>query len=126
MMSALKRIAMVSLLFGLQVTAVCAAGPPALDVTITCGGAAQLAGRDKQACLEDERATRSTLAQTWSTYRADDRIRCVAIVQIGGVPSYVELLSCLQTKRDAKGFRESDSILVETDQSDQLTPAPDR
>jgi hypothetical protein len=125
-MSAFKTIAVASLFFGLQAVAAFAAGPPALDVTRTCGGAAQLAGRGKQACLEEERAARSTLAQNWSGYKADDRSRCVAIVQIGSVASYVELLACLQTKRDAKGFREGDSILIESDQSEPLTPPPDR
>lgn len=125
-MSALRAIALGSLLFGLQITAAFAAGPPALDISVSCGGAAEFAGRGKQACLEDEHAARSTLAQSWSKYKADDRARCVAIVQIGGVPSYVELLSCLQTKRDAKGSHEGDSILVETDQSEPFTPAPDR
>jgi hypothetical protein len=121
-MSAPKRIAVASLLFALQVAPAFADGPPKLDVTATCNGAAQLAGRDKKACLDDERGAERTVAQNWSKYNADDRVRCVRTVNAGGAASYVELLSCLETMRDAKGFREGDSLLVETDQSEQLAP----
>jgi hypothetical protein len=65
-MSALNRIAVASLLLGLQVTVAVADDPPKLDVTITCNAAAQFAiviGRDKDACLENERTAESTLAQ---------------------------------------------------------------
>jgi hypothetical protein len=55
---------------------------------------------------------------------ADDKTRCVATVQTGGVPSYVELLSCLETRRDAKDFRNDGAIMVETDQSKQSTSRP--
>jgi hypothetical protein len=125
-MSAFKKIGVTFLFFGLQTAAAFAAGPPKLDVTITCDGAARLSGRDKQGCLQSERAAQATLAQSWSKYGADDRSRCVTIVQIGGVSSYVELLSCLLTKRDAKGFSEGDSILIETDQSERSPAAPER
>jgi hypothetical protein len=123
-MSALKRIAMMSLLSGLPATVAFADGPPKLDVTTTCNGATQLTGRDKQACLQDERAGQSTLAKNWSKYRADDKTRCGAIVRIGGVPSYVELLSCLETMQDAKDFRKGDALIVETDQSESLISRP--
>jgi hypothetical protein len=112
-MSALNRIAVASLLLGLQVTVVVADDPPKLDVTITCNAAAQFAiviGRDKDACLEDERTAESTLAQNWSKYNADDKTQCVGTVKTGGPASYVELLSCLEIMRDAKEFREGDSL----------------
>src|SRR6266436_5959764 len=68
-MSALNRIAVASLSLGLQVTAAVADDPPKLDVTTTCNAAAQFSiviGRDKEACLDDERTAESTLAQNWS------------------------------------------------------------
>jgi hypothetical protein len=112
-MSALKRIAIASLLLGLQVMVAAANDPPKLDVTITCNAAAQfaiVAGRDKEACLDDERTAESTLAQNWSKYNADDKTQCVGTVKTGGPASYVELLSCLEIMRDAKEFREGDSL----------------
>jgi hypothetical protein len=123
-MSAVQRIALVSLLFGLQVAAAFAEGPPKLNVTRTCNGAAQATGRAKEACLEDEQVGQSILAKKWSKYRADNKTRCVALVQIGGVPSYVELLSCLDALQDAKGVRDGDGIMVEADQSKQPTSRP--
>jgi hypothetical protein len=110
-MSALKGIAALSLLFGLQAAAF-ADNPPKLDVTISCNASAQfaiVAGRDKEACMEDERSAESTLAQNWSKYNADDKIQCIGTVTTGGPASYVELLSCLEIMRDAKEFREGDA-----------------
>jgi hypothetical protein len=118
-MSALKTIAVASLLSGLQAAAAFAAGPPKLDVAITCNGAARLAGRDKQACLEDEHAAQSVLARNWSKYKANDTTRCVGIVTTGGPPSYVELLSCLEAMRDAKEFREGDSLISSEEPTDR-------
>jgi hypothetical protein len=123
-MPAVKRIALASLLFALQFTTAFADGPPKLDVTRTCNGAAQATGRAKEACLEDEQVGQRTLAKKWSKYRADNKTRCIALVQTGGVPSYVELLSCLDALQDAKGVREGDGIMVEADQSKQPNTRP--
>jgi hypothetical protein len=123
-MAVVQKIGLASLLFGLQIAAAFADGPPKLDVSISCKGSKQLTGRDKEACLLDEGAGQRTLAKNWSKYRADDKTHCVAHVQTGGVPSYVELLSCLETLRDAKDFRDGDGIMVEADQSKQFTSPP--
>ena len=119
-MSAVQRIALASLLFGFHVASALADVPPKLDVAKTCNGAAQATGRTKEACLESEQGGRSILAAKWSKYSADDKTRCIALVQIGGVPSYVELLSCLDALQDAKGVRNGDGIMVETGQSEPL------
>jgi hypothetical protein len=113
-MSALKIIALASLLFGQQVAAAHADDPPRLDVATTCDAAARfaiMAGRDKDACLEDERTAESALAQNWSKYSTDDKSQCVGTVKTGGPASYVELLSCLEVMRDSKEFREGDAVM---------------
>lgn len=126
-MSAFKGLAAVSLLsglLGLQAAAF-ADDPPKLDVTTTCNGSAQFAitvGRDKEACMEDERQAETTLAQNWSKYSADDRTQCTGTVKTGGPASYVELLSCLEVMRDAKEFREGD----QHPPSDQPSPSTRR
>ncbi len=112
-MSALNRIAVASLSLGLQVTAAVADDPPKLDVTTTCNAAAQFSiviGRDKEACLDDERTAEITLAQNWSKYNADDKTQCVGTVKTGGPGSYVELLSCIEVMRDAKELGASDPL----------------
>jgi hypothetical protein len=122
-MSAPNTIAVASLLLQLQVAAA-ADGPPKLDLAPTCDAAARFsitAGRDKEACLEDERTAESTLAQNWSKYNAVDKTQCTGNVKTGGPASYVELLSCLEIMRDAKQIREGDP-LVRSDQPVPSTP----
>lgn len=47
-------------------------------------------------CLSDERAARRILRRRWSTFPAVDRRNCRQESAIGGTPSYVALLTCLQ------------------------------
>jgi hypothetical protein len=123
-MSAVQRIALTSLIFGFHVAAALADGPPKLDVSITRKASTRLTGRDTEGCLLDEGVGQRTLAKNWSKYRAGDKTHCVTHVQKGGVPSYVELLSCLETLRDAKDLRDGDGIMVEADQSKQPNSRP--
>jgi len=102
MMSTFNRIAAAPLLLGLQVAVALADAPPKLDVTTTCNAASQYAisaGRDKDACIDDERTAETTLAQNWSKYSADDKSQCIGTVKTGGPSSYVELLSCIEVLR---------------------------
>ncbi|MCF4124415.1 hypothetical protein [Methylobacterium sp. SyP6R] len=47
-------------------------------------------------CLSDERAARRTLRRGWTRFPIADRRNCRAMNAIGGAPSYVALLTCLQ------------------------------
>jgi hypothetical protein len=123
-MAVVQRIGLSFLLFGLQFTVAFADGPPKLDVSISCNGASRLTGRDKEACILDEGTGQRTLTKNWSKYSTEDKTHCVTYVQTGRSPSYVELLSCLDTMRDAKDFRDGDRIMVETDQYKQSTSRP--
>jgi len=99
-------IAVVALVLGLLTAITRADGPPKLDVGPTCNAAAGYAiadGRNKEACLADEHAAESTLGQNWSKYKAADKAQCIGTVNVGGPPSYVELLSCIEVLRDACG-----------------------
>jgi hypothetical protein len=80
---------------------------PKLNVNPSCEAAAQGAvvqGRNKEACLEDERGAREQLAKNWSQYLPADKQQCVSLVAKGGPPSYVELISCLEALRDARSI----------------------
>jgi len=107
MMSAsANMIAVVAVMLGLSTAIARADSPPKLDVEPSCNSAAPYAiavGRTKEACLDDERAAESTLAENWSKYNAVDKSQCVGTVNMGGPPSYVELLSCIEVLRDACG-----------------------
>jgi len=58
-----------------------------------------------ESCMEQERSAREELAKEWGTFTAADRIHCGSLVNIGGTPSYVELLVCMQMSRDARQMR---------------------
>jgi Protein of unknown function (DUF3551) len=111
------------------VTAAVADEPPKLDVTTPCNAAAQfalLAGRDKDACVNDERTAETTLTENWSKYSADDKNQCVGTVKTGGPSSYVELLSCIEVLQDAKQIREGDPLMRSDrpiESAPQLIPA---
>jgi hypothetical protein len=109
-----NRIALVALLLGLPTAIALADSPPKLNVVPSCNAAARgaiSAGRDKEACLADERTAENSLTQNWSTYNAADKTQCVGNVTTGGPASYVELLSCLEIMRDAKAIREGDPLM---------------
>lgn len=74
-------------------------GPPRFDVVNTCrdvGRSSMGVGRTPQACQDDENQARATLEQRWSAYPAQSRNTCVESAQLGGPPSYVQVLTCLE------------------------------
>ena len=87
-------------------------GPPTLNVKPSCEAAAdrtameQVAGsnvRDVASCMRDEDEARDQLAKEWAQFSRRDQQNCTSITTTGGIPSYVELLVCLEMIRDAKG-----------------------
>jgi len=113
MSASANKIAVVVLMLGLPAAIARADSPPKLNVSPSCDAAARgaiSAGRDKEACLVDERTAENTLAQNWSKYDAVDKTQCVGNVKTGGPASYVELLSCLEIMRDAKAIRQGDLL----------------
>lgn len=51
-------------------------------------------------CLSNERAARRTLQTRWRVFGARERRICREESEIGGAPSYVALLTCLQLGSD--------------------------
>jgi hypothetical protein len=84
-----------------------AAGPPKFDVSQSCEGAARagIVDRNKETCTADERTAQNRAARNWSQFAARDKTQCVGTVSAGGPPSYVELLTCLEIRRDARTAR---------------------
>ena len=56
-----------------------------------------------QKCVSDEQQARQQLQTRWSQFPESDRTTCAAETNTDDTPSYVELLTCLQTARDARG-----------------------
>ncbi|HZP78733.1 MAG TPA: hypothetical protein VFB45_21530 [Pseudolabrys sp.] len=76
---------------------------PKLNVEPGCRAAADTGvgpGRNANACQEDEYKARDQLAKDWTSFPASDRDRCMRLAALGGQPSYVELLTCLEMARD--------------------------
>jgi hypothetical protein len=47
-------------------------------------------------CVRDEKRARQKLASQWSRFSAPSKVECIPQQSIGGTPSYVSLLTCLQ------------------------------
>lgn len=78
-------------------------GVPRLDYETTCRAARPLSVVDKtpyQTCVQDETLARSQLERQWAQLPADAKGRCMQEATLGGSPSYVELLTCLQLAKD--------------------------
>ena len=53
-------------------------------------------------CVGDEQQAEQQLGSQWSTFSASSRESCVSLEAVGGVPSYVSLLTCLQLSKSTK------------------------
>ena len=106
---------------GSSLITVAADNVPTLKVEPSCkaaGAAGMTLGRTADSCMNDEKSAREDLVKTWSSFSADDKTHCLSMVQTGGGPSYVELLSCLEMSRDAKKIAAGRKL------EDQAAPAP--
>lgn len=81
--------------------------PPKLDYTPSCRAAvttAAVQSRGESACKQDEETARGKLEQDWGQFSAEQRTHCVQLSSLGGSPSYVELLTCLEMAKDARAL----------------------
>lgn len=76
---------------------------PKFDIGPTCRAATadSQIHRPQGACERDEDQARATLQKQWTSYTVAERERCTTMTRTGGSPSYVELLTCLQTATEA-------------------------
>lgn len=80
-------------------TAATAQEPPRINIEATCRTAQALTPEDHdpvQGCMRDEADAERQLQAVWSRAAAADRQTCAAETQVGGSPSYVDVLTCLQ------------------------------
>jgi hypothetical protein len=77
---------------------------PKLDIKATCRRAQPLSAGEKsayQSCLDDEVQAQKQLSHKWSSFKAAARTTCTQETRIGGAPSFVELLTCLELDKQA-------------------------
>ena len=53
-------------------------------------------------CVADEHQALTQLQTQWPQYREPDKAQCTEETNIGGTPSYVDLLTCLQAAKLAR------------------------
>jgi hypothetical protein len=100
---------------GASSSAVRADTVPILKVGPSCEAAGRgsvVLGRNKEACLADETTAQQSLKKGWSTYSAEDKQQCIGMAKSGGPASYVELLSCLELRRDAHNIKNGDPLEI--------------
>jgi hypothetical protein len=57
-----------------------------------------------ESCLKDEQAARDRIGEQWTQFAQSDKTNCARLATMGGDPSYVELLTCLEMARDVKNL----------------------
>ena len=76
-------------------------GVPVFDTTRSCKlDLAAVAGltdtQSLKGCISQEKRARQQLGSQWSKFSAAGKAECIPQESIGGTPSYVSLLTCLQ------------------------------
>ena len=86
---------------------------PTFDTNRSChvaaAGAAAI-NRNEDACKKDEHDARAKLEQQWAHFTPAQQTRCMSLSKLGGFPSYVELLTCLEMAADAKKLPAADKL----------------
>jgi hypothetical protein len=85
---------------------------PRYDVRSTCRAAVALAGgtegRTVENCMATEDTARKDLEKDWAKTPTAERTQCVGTVAVGGSPSYVELLICLEMMQDSRKHQQEE------------------
>jgi hypothetical protein len=108
MMKLMTLLPLAAVSLGVQVIVAAAQDVPTFDVSQTCRGESQ-AEPDAtfKICMADEQKAREMLVSQWRQFAPANRTTCTQTeTDIAGVRSYVELLTCLQMARDARGLPE--------------------
>jgi hypothetical protein len=84
-----------------QMVVAVADGVPNFDIARSCKlDAAATTGltvdQSVKSCVSDEEKAKQQLAGQWSKFPAPGRASCTSQESVGGSPSYVSLLTCLQ------------------------------
>jgi hypothetical protein len=95
---------------------VAADGVPKLNVTPSCQGAAKSGyistTEDRlKSCIDSEMRTRQKLEEEWPKFPVVDRANCMASIA-GFQPTYSELATCLEMKRDLRNVKPPDTDIA--------------
>jgi hypothetical protein len=101
------KLALLPLLVGFPFATPVADTVPKLGIEASCKAAMSAdsaLGADNtqtySSCMNDENSAQQELIKVWGSYSAPLQARCQAEASAGGLPSYVDLLVCLQIAGD--------------------------
>ena len=94
-------ISISTIVAGTYLVVAVADGIPAFDISRSCKlDLAATTGlsvdQSLKNCVDDENRARQELVSQWPKFSASSRAECIPLEGIGGDPSYVSLLTCLQ------------------------------
>ncbi|WP_046867930.1 hypothetical protein [Microvirga massiliensis] len=72
---------------------------PGFDIEAICRAAPRLLPSETdtyQNCVRDETEARNQLERQWASFNAGLREECVRDTSVGGSPSFVDVLTCIQ------------------------------
>ena len=78
---------------------------PTFNIHPTCDGASVGISGGPDVCMRSEQSARDELANKWAAFPAADRTRCVQLTNMTHMPSYVQVITCLEMARDARQLR---------------------
>jgi hypothetical protein len=95
------------MILGSQLLVPVADNVPKFDVARSCkldlaATAGLSVGQSLKSCVNDEQKARRQLGSLWSKMSAPQKESCVGQEAVGGTPSYVSLLTCLQMDQWAR------------------------
>lgn len=98
---------------------------PELNVEPSCRAAMQAnigsGNRNENACMQDEKAAKTALQKEWSQFSADQKTHCIRLLNAGGSPSYVELLTCAEMGKAAKELNAQKNTHAQTGAAGETT-----
>ena len=94
-------ISISTIVVGTHLVVAVADGVPAFDISRSCKlDTAATTGlsvdQSSKNCVNDESRAQRRLLSQWSKFSASSKAECIPLEGIGGDPSYVSLLTCLQ------------------------------
>jgi hypothetical protein len=88
-------------------------GVPKIDLGKTCRIAASVIGaptkNDIDTCIADEQDAHNEIVKNWAQFPAVAKERCVR-ASTEYLPSYVEMITCLQMTKDAKDLSSEETV----------------
>jgi hypothetical protein len=111
------RLALITFVLAASLVSAAAQEPPRFDPAPGCRAGVNTGVKprsDIDSCLRSEQDARDAIARQWAEFAAADRTRCVQKTQLGGPPSYIEVLTCLELARDARKLPKDDNTGLST------------